>query len=150
VSDLNYDPRPPEWRKLSGTQSWPHWVALGGAAIAALGSFLPWATVSTGLGHVTRDGIDGDGQFTLATSLIFTVLYFGRDRFRAALAAVAAFATGGIAIGNIIVIIDAVNDARDLGYRFRTAQVEIGLWLVVIGAGAMLVGIFGRMARLGK
>jgi hypothetical protein len=125
-------------------------VALGGAAIAALGSFLPWVTVTSGLGHVTRDGIDGDGQLTLATSLIFTVLYFGRDRIRATLAAVAAFATGGIAIGNIIDITDAVNDARDVGYAVANAQIEIGLWLVVIGAGAMLVGIFGRMARLGK
>lgn len=42
------------------------WLTLGAIAAVAVGSFLPWATVTAPLtGRITVSGLEGDGVFTL-------------------------------------------------------------------------------------
>jgi hypothetical protein len=46
-------------------------LALGGAALVALGSILTWARVSSGFIDFSRSGLDGDGMLTLPGALVF-------------------------------------------------------------------------------
>jgi hypothetical protein len=150
--ELNYDPRPPE-RQLknlstsSDTRPWRPYVGLGGAAAVAIGSLMPWATADTVFGSISANGFDRDGKITIGLAAIYAVLYFGKQRIHSLLAAFVAFATlivGVLDLNNVQTVVDDINATSD-GYA--SAHVGTGLWLVIIGAVAMLVSIFGHSTR---
>jgi hypothetical protein len=124
-------------------------VALGGAGLVVLGSLLPWATVDTVFGSVSRNGTSGDGKLTLVGGIAFALLYLRRERVHAIIATVVAFAILGVGFNAMRDVNDAISEVEGASDGLATAEVGIGLWLVMVGAGAMLVGIFGRTARFG-
>ena len=46
-------------------------LALGGAALVALGSFLTWTSVDAGIVEVSKSGMGGDGVLTQPGALVF-------------------------------------------------------------------------------
>jgi hypothetical protein len=123
-------------------------LALGGAALAAIGSFLPWATVS-GFVDISKNGMDGDGVITLVGALIFGGL--------AAWSLLGSWSKGrmiGALVVAVLVTLIAVIDIADVASRFSDIDTEalgldvsigIGLWIVLLGG---LVGVAGCVMAL--
>jgi hypothetical protein len=114
-------------------------VGLVAAAGVALGSVLPWVSVTAGfVGSVGINGADDDGMITLilaAGALLFCV---PRVHVGAALCFVAAGA---------VAVYDAVNINREfVGITGGAAQASIGygLWVVIAAAA---VGLIATAAR---
>jgi hypothetical protein len=126
---------------------WPPWVAFGGAGAVAVGSLLPWVTVHSAFGSISVAGTEGDGVITLIIGLAFAAAYAAK---KIPLAAPAGFAALVMAIYELTNVQSGIRDAeRELG-EFATASVGIGLWIVLIGAIAMLAGVQGhRSAQRG-
>jgi hypothetical protein len=124
-------------------------LALGGAALAAIGSFLPWATVSGGFVDISKNGMDGDGVITLVGALIFGGL--------AAWSLLGSWSKGrmiGALVVAVLVTLIAVIDIADVASRFSDIDTEalgldvsigIGLWIVLLGG---LVGVAGCVMAL--
>jgi hypothetical protein len=120
---------------------WPPWVAYGGAGAVVLGSLLPWVTVHSAFGSISIAGTEGDGVITLIIGLAFAAGFAAK---KTVLAALAGFAALGMAIYELTNVQSGIRDAeRELG-EFATASVGIGLWIVLIGAIAMLLGVHGQ------
>ena len=114
-------------------------MVLAGAAIVAVGSLLPWATITTAFGTLQRNGTDGDGDglitLLLAGAIVFVTLIGQRTRLSAIVVLVLA------AIAFMVVAYDMSNLRENLGEvesRFATASVGVGMY--VCGAGALLAG----------
>ena len=90
-------------------------LSLIGGGLVILGSFLPWATVTSAFGSVSKSGTDGDGQITLIAGCL------------AALVAV-------------MDIIDVSRTAGEVESAYLDASVGIGLWVVLAGAVVAVVG----------
>lgn len=116
-------------------------VALGGAGLAALGSLLPWASVTSIFGTISVNGTDGDGIITLVLAIVAGGLVLARKAPVAALVLLAIVAL--VAVIDIADIAGAVDD-EELG-DFATVSVGFGLWLVALGAAA---GLFGTIQHL--
>lgn len=118
-------------------------VSIGGFALAALGSLLPWATLTTGFGSVSVNGTDGDGIMTLlmglAGSALMFLAYSGKSRtVFSAISIVLALIIAFVGIVDAVDVSSAVSDGDDFGIR---ASVGIGLYLVIIG------GLVGGLHR---
>ena len=124
-------------------------LALGGAALAVIGSFLPWATVSGGFVDISKNGMDGDGVITLVGALTFGGL--------AAWSLLGSWSKGrviGALVVAVLVTLIAVIDIADVASRFSDIDTEalgldvsigIGLWIVLLGG---LVGVAGCVMAL--
>jgi hypothetical protein len=97
-----------------------------GAGIIAVGSFMPWASVTIGLGTINKNGIDGDGKITLVL---------------AGLGALGIWRLGGalwlsILCGALTSVI-AYYNGRDLNGLFGSedniADAAIGIYAVFVG-----------------
>ena len=118
-------------------------VSGGGAGLAALGSLLPWVTMSTGFGTVSIPGTHGDGQITLVLSLVIALGVFDLWRkgpTRRATRIVVGLLGALVAVvgGNAIAGIGDVASSTSSG---AVASAGAGLYLVVIGGLAALVGV---------
>ena len=119
-------------------------LALGGAALAAIGSFLPWATVSGGFVDISKNGMDGDGVITLVGALVFGGL--------AVWSLMGSWSKGrmiGALVVAVLVTLIAVIDIADVASRFSDIDTEalgldvsigIGLWIVLLGGLAGVAG----------
>ena len=124
-------------------------IALGiGGLLVAVGSFLPWITVSS-LFSLSRSGLDGggDGIFTLGIGVVLVLV------------AVVSFAGAGLGwysrllglLGGLGAVAIATMDGSDLANRLATVSsayvsgsVGMGIYVVAIGGGvAILVAILG-------
>jgi hypothetical protein len=105
-----------------------------------VGSFLPWATVSTAFGSLSASGTEGDGKITLVCGLVIAVAGLVDLLDRASPWVIALLAGAAAAI---IGVIDLANVGSRLG-GFESAYVHpsigIGLWVVLSGAVVTLVG----------
>lgn len=120
-------------------------LMLGGAALLAVASFLPWAkaTIDVEGERLTRTvgGIDGDGPVTLLAALSIGVvagLHVSKGRRPRHLAV----AVGAAALAVLTAAVDLVDVARIAGSDHATSG--IGLWLslpasLVALAGSILV-----------
>lgn len=113
--------------------------------VCAIGSALPWASVSfLGFSH-TKNGLSGDGVITIITGLLalafFVVGLATRARWPFIVALVMTLITAAIGI----------YDAVDVSGT-ELASVGIGLWLVlvcgVIGVGLAIGGIASPRKRV--
>jgi hypothetical protein len=123
-------------------------IALGlGGLLVAIGSFLPWITLSSII-SVSRSGLDGggDGMVTLGIGVV--------------LALVAAVNLGGAGVGSgsrllallggfaavVVAIIDGsdvANRVAGLSSAYAVGSIGMGIYVVGIGGGvAILVAIF--------
>ena len=82
-----------------------HTIGVVLSGIIAVAAFLPWAKVSAGIFSVTKDGIEGDGLFTLIVGLVIGAAALANiyGRFSCDRLAIAMIIAGGIvaAIGAI-------------------------------------------------
>jgi hypothetical protein len=120
-------------------------LALIGAALVALGSLLPWATVDLGIfGTIEKAGTEGDGLYTLIAAGIAAALAVwgwrrpGRDAV-----------VGTVVIAGLITMVCAydvvdVSSTQVDGVRIETS-VGIGLWFALVGAIALLVAAVMRL-----
>jgi uncharacterized membrane protein (TIGR02234 family) len=137
----------------------PFSLGIGGSALALLGSCLAWTSVSMeGFpGDETVAGIDGDGVFTLITSILaiaaFVTGMVKRNNKIAAFSLVPSLVTLVFAVLNFLdpkrlarsyaedqVDAEVTSEQLDQfleGYDFSTA---FGLYLVIIGVLAALAG----------
>ena len=114
-------------------------VVLIGAAIALLGSFMTWVTVSGGGISVSAGGMSegGDGVITLIVAIgTAAAAIFLKDKAR-----MIAVAIGGgiIAVVGIINILDINSTGSELGL---STSVGIGLWMVLVGGIVAAAGAF--------
>ncbi|MEO6712881.1 MAG: hypothetical protein ABIM89_05560 [Mycobacteriales bacterium] len=113
--------------------------AVGG--VAAIGSMLPWATVSTGFGAFSKPGTDGDGMFTLlagvgAAGVAIAALVSGR---------ILTWQRWVIAVCGAVIALVGVNDVVNVAGSsndFIQISVGMGLWLVMLaGIGLVVAGV---------
>ncbi|WP_072804116.1 hypothetical protein [Rhodococcoides yunnanense] len=124
---------------LTGVELRAERVALVAATIStvlvAVGSFGPWAVVRI----YSRNGIEGDGRFTLAAAVVAGVAvltrYIHRRRWYFDLASAAGGVTVVVAV---VAIIRVVNGSVELSRGIFNADIGWGLWLVFVG-GLLLV-----------
>ena len=122
-------------------------IALGiGGVLVAVGSFLPWITLSSII-SASRSGLDGggDGMFTLGIGVVL------------ALVAVVNLGSAGVGSGSrVLAFLGGVGavaliDGSDVASRvasfsstYATGSVGMGIYVVGIGGGvAILVALFG-------
>ena len=131
-------------------------LVLVGAAIVAVGSFLPWVRFSGPImGDISRTGMTGgwNGRVTLALAVGIAALCLARGlRARPTRRVTATLLAGGIGVG-IMAIVDlreALARVEELSSASAAAHswVGVGVWAVVVGAGTVLVGAIGL--ALGK
>jgi hypothetical protein len=122
-------------------------LTLGGAALIALGSALPWAEAQVGSHAVSKSGIDGDGTITIALAAFVVACFVALPKSRrlGVLVAVFAAAAGAVALHNII---DVSQKADDLAKTSTAAApvsagVGIGSWITL---GAAVITFVGGLA----
>ena len=111
------------------------WVVIGAGAVLALGSILPWATVTTAIVTASKNGTSGDGVATLIGAALAVIL--GLFLLQGDLGLV--WKVGGLVVFLCSFAV-SVNDASTLptSSEFASVSVGIGLWLCII---ASLIGI---------
>ena len=142
-------------------------VAIGGGALLALASFLPWAEVSGQGASVTAKGIDGsDGYLTLGAGVVavligVVLLMRGSRRILAIITILVGIVGGGLALYDALTAKDSVLDAaaEELAPAFGVStddvraaldqavdagqigvSVSFGLYLAVAGGVIVMVG----------
>jgi hypothetical protein len=109
-------------------------IAIAGAILVIIGSLLPWATVDTPFGSVSKNGTEGDGVISLILGvfIILGALFrFNRPGNRPWIAFV--FAVLALALG-IFEYVDISSDASSISGGFVDASVGIGVYVVILGA----------------
>ncbi len=117
-------------------------LLLGGASALALGSFLPWETVTAPLfGTVTANGMQAGGLFTLASA--GTILAISRRVRREQLsrrAAVGVFAAVAVALLVIVVKFAVVMNDASKAHGIAAVSAGSGLYLCAAASVAIAVG----------
>ena len=120
------------------------WGTIAGGALMFVGSFLPWVTVSTIFGTLTRSGVDRNGDGILSAGLGIAAAGIGVALLNRASRAASVALVAIAALAGLLVYVDASDIAGrlgDLDTEAALASIGIGLWAV--GAGAMLTGVMG-------
>ena len=115
------------------------WVTLGGAIALFIGSFLPWASVDTVFGSVSKNGTSGDGVFTIIGAALIALLAFPAVKQPVARGRVlAACVVAGLAL--LVCVVDIVDVNRIADEAGAEIDVGFGLWLCAVGAAAAVIG----------
>lgn len=117
-------------------------VVMVGGAVVAIGSFLPWASIATGLGSASIDGITGDGKITVVLGGVIALLGLLAIERPVSVArsgammllGVAAVAFGVWEYSNVQAKVD------DVASDVVRASVGTGLYLVIAGGVIAIVG----------
>jgi hypothetical protein len=121
-------------------------ITLIGGVLVAVGSLMPWATVTHAFGTLTVNGTEGDGRITLVVGLILVLVAVlelagtvsGRNVARD-IALILAFVAAGIGVYQIVNLESRLGDVRS---EFARASVGMGLYSVVGGGVLGVVGGF--------
>lgn len=137
--------RPAPVRDYSGLVRPAILTMIGGILVAA-GSLLPWATISSGFGVLSVNGIEGDGVFTLAIGGGVTLLGYlefagGGPRWGPGAAFVLSLA--GLALG-LFEYTNISGRVNETDSEFLRASVGIGVYLILVGAAVALFGAWRR------
>jgi hypothetical protein len=116
-----------------------------------VGSLLPWASASYGPFHESVSGIEGgDGWLVIALAVAPLVFAIRKLASRARVPAIATIVLGAIAlVVALFEIADASSKVDDFNENVggsADADVGLGLFLVLVGAGLLLAG--GIVARV--
>ena len=115
------------------------WVTLGGAIALFIGSFLPWASVDTVFGSVSKNGTSGDGVFTIIGAALIAPLVFPAVKQPVARGRVLAVCVvAGLAL--LVCVVDIVDVNRIADEAGAEIDVGFGLWLCAVGAAAAVIG----------
>lgn len=141
-------PPPPPQRPPAARAHWSLFAVIGGAALAVLGSFLPWVDVTAPfIGSISVEGTEGDGKLTLALGLAILLGVIDQAAWRV-VGLLAAVGVLGMALYDISDISNAIGDAGEVSDGLVSASVGIGLWAVLVGSLAAIVGIVIRSGWL--
>jgi hypothetical protein len=144
------DPRAPSSAPRAGASShaspllrWATPVLLcvyGGAALVALGAFLPWVKAEAGVFSATKSGIEGDGVFTLLLAVVIVVCFTLIKSPRAAgITALSLGAATGVVTAYELFDISSKAEAISTGLDV-SASPGVGLLLTGLAACAIVVG----------
>jgi hypothetical protein len=155
-------PVPPRQRERLPTiripkPTMPQWLLLGGGALTLLGAFLPWSSVSVGLGRqaqtITTSGLQSSfgkamavfGVVALALALA-SLLGLRMPRGLVARERGLYVFLGGE--GLLLTVLYLLDGSRVLSTgEFSSASAGVGLYLSIIGAGCTVLG--GVLLRTG-
>jgi hypothetical protein len=137
--------------ETGAARPWGRAMLIGAAAVV-LGSFLPWATVSTFIGSVNVFGTEGDGVLTLFIGAVLAFVAFralspGITRGATIFAIVACLILFAIALYDFIDIQRVASDLSSVSDDVASASVGYGLWIVLIGSAVATVGSFGILRK---
>jgi hypothetical protein len=125
------------------------WAGVAGAAVAVLGSFLPWASVLTIFGSVDIAGTTGDGKITLVLALIvgscLLVAVVNRQEASAIAGGVAAACGVAMSVYDYTTVSDRIGAVQSSVAR---AEVGIGLYVCIGGFVLATVGAFATRALI--
>lgn len=127
---------------------WDLLLIVAGLAMAA-GPFLPFVSAASGLGSISRNGIDMVGAETfILVAFGLGIAYLGYARMTGP--APTGFAVWAPLIGGIVGLLLSLNYLRQIQGRVTDSElvivsVGVGLWLCLGGSvGAIVGGLFGR------
>lgn len=138
VASMSNDmpPPPPSSNRIREPKS----LLLGATVLGLIGSFGPWATVSTFLGDISVDGSDSDGQLTMIMFAIVGILAVaGKSRGTTIASLVVAALIAVIAVIDIYDVNDVTGDFGGEMDELFSASVGWGLWVVLFAAVVALV-----------
>ncbi len=120
-------------------------VVFGGAALLVIGALLPWVKAEAGFFSVSKNGMDGDGVFTLlfggAIALVFALTR--KPNTAAWLVIALSGLAGAIAVYDTIDVSNKADELTNSSSSIHvSASVGIGLWLTLAAAILALVGGF--------
>ena len=120
------------------------WGAIAGGALMFVGSFLPWVTVSTIFGTLSRSGVDGNGDGIFSAGLGAAAAGIGVAMLNRHTRPHSIGLTIVGVLGGLLTFVDVSNIQGRLGdidTDAALASVGIGLWMV--GAGSVLCLVMG-------
>lgn len=117
-------------------------VAIVGGAMMALGSFLPWASVSSGLGTISLPGTDGDGVFSLGAGVIVALIALVHLDRPAGGSTRGLIILGGL-IGLGIAVVDGGGINERIGALESGVRATVGAGIYVLGVGSVAAIIGG-------
>lgn len=119
------------------------WLAAAGGALGALGSLLPWATVTTVFGSIDVAGTKGDGKWTAAigAGVVFLAVVGVVQRLKGAMISAGVLAAVGAAVAGYD-LSQASNKYASVSTDVAHVDVGIGLYLCVGGFVAALIFAF--------
>ena len=117
-------------------------VVLSGAGGLLLGSFLPWASVTTAFGRIDVEGTRGDGVITLVLAIAIGVMgvFLVRGSTHRALLIVSLVAASLALLVCLIDIGNVSSVASEQTSDEVDASVGYGLYLAAAGAAAAVIG----------
>ncbi|MCX6648558.1 MAG: hypothetical protein NTV61_04120 [Candidatus Bathyarchaeota archaeon] len=123
----------------------PEYLGALSGLLGAIGSFLPWATMSSIFGTISLNGLDKDGMFTLIFSIAaLGVLYLGIKRTRKNTTNIVIIILGIFLALTGIMDSSSITSIQTTQYAY--IQVGVGLYLVILsGIGLVVSGIWNRM-----
>ena len=116
-------------------------VAAGVIVVAAL---LPWASVQTAFGTISKNGIDGDGAVTAVFGAVIGTMFMMLRRGGYVAAVVLAGLTIAISGYDLIDVNRLGNDAEG----FASVSAGIGLYLTLLGGLAALFCSISERSRV--
>jgi hypothetical protein len=121
------------------------WGAIGALAMAvvAIGSALPWATVSAMMFTVSKGGLSGDGVITIVLAILgllfFAIAISGRAKWSFAIGLILSLLVLAVSI------YDTVDIARVAGSVAETVDANVGIGLIICIIG----GVIGAISAVG-
>lgn len=116
-----------------------------GAALVVLGSFLPWVSIASGFGSISRSGMEGgDGVITLVLGI--SGLLYGISRLTGTFKPLW---VAGILGGAVLVVTFAnysqISSRLDsvATNEFVAGSMGTGIWALFVGGGLILGGAYG-------
>jgi hypothetical protein len=126
-------------------------VAIAGAVMLGVGCLLPWATITTGLGSASVNGIEGDGVIILGIALIIGIAAVAALDRPGRLLPVVIFTGASLALialaADYLSVVERLEEASSSVAR---ASVGAGLYLSMAGGLVAVVGAVMMMRNAEK
>lgn len=121
-------------------------LTIVGGILAAAGSLLPWATITSGFGAIDVAGTRGDGLFSLALGAAVALVGFVRYGSGSARLGIVTTILGGLVLAlgafELVNLNSRIGDAEGDVVRLDTG---VGLYLVIVGGAIALIdGMKGK------
>jgi hypothetical protein len=122
------------------------WWLIAGAGAIIVGSFMPWVTLTAVfVGTVSRSGVQGgDGWISIALAVPLLIFGVRAARGMSPIPAVWALVLGVVlVVFSIFELSDVANKMSSVNNQaqgYGRADVGVGLWLVLFGSAATVVG----------
>lgn len=126
------------------------YLTIAAGMLIALGSLLPWRTVSAPLvGTVNANGTEGDGILTLILGVLIAASGIVRAMYgRSMLSSIAGVVfTVFAAFVTYTAFKSAVEAIELVQSDLARASIGIGLWVVLVGVVCGFVGTFGSLTK---